>query len=46
MAATAGGAADWSTVVVEGFAEAPGLHRVVWFEWVATVRAENRNSTR
>lgn len=34
---------DWDTLRVEGPAEVTGRHKVVWFEWTATVDARHLN---
>ncbi len=46
MAASDGAVPDWSTMIVEGPTEALGLHGAVWFEWVATVEAEDPSASR
>ena len=40
IALAGGGRPDWSTLVVEGPIEAPGLRGRTWFEWTASVNAD------
>ncbi len=45
MVLAGGTTPDWSTLIVEGPVETPGLHGRVWFEWSASVEADDEDIT-